>query len=366
MPQSASQLIEGALVSLDLGHEAQPMLCRIVAFGGDGVVLTPTVAPDAEQCAAVGRRGDAFLLVEGGETLRALRCRVHKQTDEGEVVAQIIDSFRLGQRRMFSRASLVLPALVTPLTADGHPAGESWRTFTRDVSAGGARLARQSAYCAASLHALVLNLPGDQDAVETVVEVQRESEGDLGVRFFAISPDDRVRLEQAAITWQRARLRPRPPRRSASPGRLRAMRPYEGLLTAMVTPFRRDSGAVDEDAAVALGRHLLAHGSHGLVVCGTTGEATTLTDDEQRALVELMVVGGRRRGDDRRRRRLQRHAPRVRAHRAGRAGRRARHPLRHALLQQAQPARHRAPLRGGRGCRRRHAGDPLQHPRRTA
>ncbi len=67
------------------------------------------------------------------------------------------------------------------------------------------------------------------------------------------------------------------------------MRPYEGLLTAMVTPFRRDGGAVDEDAAVALGRHLLGHGSHGLVICATTGEATTMTDDEQRSLIELMV-----------------------------------------------------------------------------
>src|SRR3954471_11040639 len=67
------------------------------------------------------------------------------------------------------------------------------------------------------------------------------------------------------------------------------MRPYEGLLTAMVTPFRRDGGAVDEDAAVALGRHLLAHGSHGLVICATTGESTTMTDEEQRSLIELMV-----------------------------------------------------------------------------
>lgn len=66
------------------------------------------------------------------------------------------------------------------------------------------------------------------------------------------------------------------------------MRPYEGLLTAMVTPFRGD-GRVNEDAAVALGRHLLASGSDGLVVCGTTGESPTLADDEQVSLVEAMV-----------------------------------------------------------------------------
>jgi 4-hydroxy-tetrahydrodipicolinate synthase len=66
------------------------------------------------------------------------------------------------------------------------------------------------------------------------------------------------------------------------------MRPYEGLFTAMVTPFTPD-GRVDEEGAVALGRHLLNHGSHGLVICGTTGESATLEDDEQVSLVATMV-----------------------------------------------------------------------------
>src|SRR5215217_2888937 len=66
------------------------------------------------------------------------------------------------------------------------------------------------------------------------------------------------------------------------------MRPYEGLLTAMVTPFRAD-GAVNEEAAVALGRHLLANGSNGLVIGGTTGESATLSDDELAGLVAVMV-----------------------------------------------------------------------------
>jgi len=71
------------------------------------------------------------------------------------------------------------------------------------------------------------------------------------------------------------------------------MRPLEGLLTAMVTPFRAD-GRVNEEGAVALGRHLLANGSNGLVVCGTTGESPTLSDDEMVSLVTLMVeeLGG--------------------------------------------------------------------------
>jgi 4-hydroxy-tetrahydrodipicolinate synthase len=62
----------------------------------------------------------------------------------------------------------------------------------------------------------------------------------------------------------------------------------QGLLTAMVTPFAAD-GRVDEDAAVAMGRHLLANGSDGLVVCGTTGEAATMTDEEHLGLIQLMA-----------------------------------------------------------------------------
>jgi 4-hydroxy-tetrahydrodipicolinate synthase len=69
---------------------------------------------------------------------------------------------------------------------------------------------------------------------------------------------------------------------------LGTMPPYEGLITAMVTPFKAD-GSVNEEAAVALGGHLLANGSNGLVVCGTTGESPTLSDDEMVDLVTTML-----------------------------------------------------------------------------
>jgi 4-hydroxy-tetrahydrodipicolinate synthase len=52
------------------------------------------------------------------------------------------------------------------------------------------------------------------------------------------------------------------------------------LLTAMVTPFRRD-GSVDLESFRALARHLVDSGSDGLVVTGTTGESPTLSDDER-------------------------------------------------------------------------------------
>jgi 4-hydroxy-tetrahydrodipicolinate synthase len=60
------------------------------------------------------------------------------------------------------------------------------------------------------------------------------------------------------------------------------------ILTAMVTPFDAD-GNVDEEAAAALMHHLVEHGSDGLVICGTTGEASTLDDEEHLGMIRLAV-----------------------------------------------------------------------------
>jgi 4-hydroxy-tetrahydrodipicolinate synthase len=58
------------------------------------------------------------------------------------------------------------------------------------------------------------------------------------------------------------------------------------VLTAMVTPFHPD-GTVNVAKFRELAAHLVDNGSDGLVVAGTTGEASTLTDDEK---VELFAA----------------------------------------------------------------------------
>jgi 4-hydroxy-tetrahydrodipicolinate synthase len=62
----------------------------------------------------------------------------------------------------------------------------------------------------------------------------------------------------------------------------------------MVTPFRAD-GAVDLDRFRELASFLVENGSDGIVVCGTTGESPTLSDDEKLALFTAAVetVGDR-------------------------------------------------------------------------
>jgi 4-hydroxy-tetrahydrodipicolinate synthase len=60
------------------------------------------------------------------------------------------------------------------------------------------------------------------------------------------------------------------------------------VITAIVTPFHED-GSLDDETFVALLHHLADHGSDGFVVCGTTGEAPTLSDDEHLRVIELAV-----------------------------------------------------------------------------
>jgi 4-hydroxy-tetrahydrodipicolinate synthase len=61
-----------------------------------------------------------------------------------------------------------------------------------------------------------------------------------------------------------------------------------GILTAMVTPFDAD-GALAEEPTAELVRHLLANGSDGVVLTGTTGEASTLSDDERARVWDIGV-----------------------------------------------------------------------------
>jgi len=56
------------------------------------------------------------------------------------------------------------------------------------------------------------------------------------------------------------------------------------LLTAMITPFKAD-GSIDFAAAEKLANLLVADGSDGVVVSGTTGESPALSDDEKIELV---------------------------------------------------------------------------------
>lgn len=71
------------------------------------------------------------------------------------------------------------------------------------------------------------------------------------------------------------------------------MNRFTGIWLPLITPFR--NGAVDLAAARSLVDHYLAAGIHGLVICGTTGEAPTLSSEEKLQWLDAVLdaVAGR-------------------------------------------------------------------------
>jgi 4-hydroxy-tetrahydrodipicolinate synthase len=68
---------------------------------------------------------------------------------------------------------------------------------------------------------------------------------------------------------------------------------FEGVFTALVTPFRE--GGIDEPALRELVEFQVAAGVDGVVPCGSTGEAATLSHAEHGRVVEIVVAAARRR-----------------------------------------------------------------------
>ncbi|MFB9074210.1 4-hydroxy-tetrahydrodipicolinate synthase [Citricoccus parietis] len=74
----------------------------------------------------------------------------------------------------------------------------------------------------------------------------------------------------------------------------RSANTFGTVVPAMVTPFTADGG-LDLDSAQRLANHLVDEGADGLVITGTTGETSTLLDEENVAMFEAVVeaVGDR-------------------------------------------------------------------------
>jgi len=68
---------------------------------------------------------------------------------------------------------------------------------------------------------------------------------------------------------------------------------FEGVITALVTPFRRD--LLDEDALRRLVDEQIAAGVDGLVPVGTTGESPTLNSEEHIRVIEVVIEAAAKR-----------------------------------------------------------------------
>ena len=193
----ASALSEGQPAQIDLGEDALP--CLVVGFTGADVMLAPQgpIPPDT-----LGPTGlIAYLLLEAGGSLQALKAHIRQGFTKGELVATLLAPFRLGQRRNFSRAPLVLPAHLRPAGTSDDPK----TTFTRDISAGGLRVARQSTYVPADVHQVVIGLVQANREIKATASTVRETDTDVSLSFLEIQAEDRLILAQLTFAYHRRR-----------------------------------------------------------------------------------------------------------------------------------------------------------------
>jgi hypothetical protein len=183
------QLVEGQAARLDVGVS---LPCRIIGFSGADVVLAlQAAAPDALEAGTVG-----YLLVEASGSLQAVRGSITAPAG-GELILRLTDRIRLGQRRLFSRAPIALPAELRQLDEV-----RAWKTVTRDVSAGGVRIARPDGAEVGEGRLELAIAVGDHEATARV-EIVRQTARDLGLRFAEIDRDDRLLLASLALAYHR-------------------------------------------------------------------------------------------------------------------------------------------------------------------
>ena len=63
---------------------------------------------------------------------------------------------------------------------------------------------------------------------------------------------------------------------------------FTGAGVAIVTPFNAD-GSVNYDSLRNMLEYQVENGTDAIIICGTTGEASTLTDEEQISVVKFAV-----------------------------------------------------------------------------
>lgn len=66
------------------------------------------------------------------------------------------------------------------------------------------------------------------------------------------------------------------------------MKTFGRVITAMITPFS-DDGSVDYEGAAKLAKHLINHGSEGILVGGTTGEGAVMSEEEKLKLYDCVI-----------------------------------------------------------------------------
>lgn len=70
---------------------------------------------------------------------------------------------------------------------------------------------------------------------------------------------------------------------------VKSVKELRGSIVPVVTPFRKD-GSLDKGSLKELIQWLIQEGSHGVCVCGSTGEATSLTLSEKKSIYRTAIA----------------------------------------------------------------------------
>jgi hypothetical protein len=181
------RLTEGTSAYLDFSEGRERVAGEVLAFLGSVVLFRPDAEVPTWMSDRFADGMEAYLLVSRRGRLHALSGRIIRVGDVLGVT--LTDSFRLGQRREWSRADLQLAARLTP---DGE--GSPIDTITLDVSPSGVAVKWPAHSEVAAGYRLELS--GDELEAPIVVQAvpRRVHHGSMGLRFTAIDAADRRRL----------------------------------------------------------------------------------------------------------------------------------------------------------------------------
>jgi PilZ domain-containing protein len=197
------RLREHQLVTLELDQPSASIECLVLGIDGGEAALEPV---DQAQLALMSTLGhNALLTFEYRSQLITLRGTARRDDIERDARFTVTDRVTVPQRRRYARVDVALPLRLVALGDDGAPAGETIETRTRDLSADGL-LAEQLLPAGQSNWRLELEVPDNGPTVVCTAKIIRHVGGGTGMRYTAISAEDRQRLRQYVAARKRAIL----------------------------------------------------------------------------------------------------------------------------------------------------------------
>jgi c-di-GMP-binding flagellar brake protein YcgR len=184
------RLRDGQAVSLEVEALETNLECLVIAIEGNEATLDPIYRSFSMSVSTTGT--NSMLTFEHQGRLVMLRGRVRREDDGLHFT--VTDKVTVQQRRRYARVEVALPVLLTPLGADGEPAGRAVETRTFDVSADGVLLEAQISPTLPRLR-LSMELPDDGPAVECDVRLIRQVGWRSALRYSGIAECDRERLK---------------------------------------------------------------------------------------------------------------------------------------------------------------------------